>query len=80
MRTLIALVLIAEALAGCASSSGDGWTKPGATPKQVGQDTNDCLVSAQTMAPTPQGPRVTVDQTRYQRCMQDRGYSASPAK
>ena len=33
-------------LAGCASSS-PGWTKAGASEKQVGQDTNDCLAAAQ---------------------------------
>jgi len=80
MRTLVALALIAAGLAGCASSSSDQWTKPGATPQQVGHDTNECLINAQSTVPSPQGPRLTVDQTRYQRCMQDKGYATGPAK
>lgn len=67
-------------LSGCASSASGGWTKPGMTQEQLGRDTSDCLIDSTTMVPGLDGPRRVVDQTRYQRCMAERGYTAAPAK
>jgi len=66
-------------LGGCGSSSG-GWVKPGATEQQLGQDTASCLTEARYVAASREGPRTTVDQDRYRRCMTDRGYSAADPK
>jgi len=66
-------------LGGCGSSSG-GWVKPGMTEQQLGQDTASCLTEARAIVPSREGPRTTVDQDRYRRCMTDRGYSASEQK
>jgi hypothetical protein len=67
-------------LSGCASSASGGWTKPGMTQEQLGRDTSDCLIDATQMMPGPGGPHQVVDQTRYRRCMADRGYTVGPAK
>jgi hypothetical protein len=66
-------------LSGCASS-GDTWTKAGATEQEQGRDTSDCLLQARRMMAGRNGPISTVDQTRYQDCMASRGYTmgASP--
>jgi hypothetical protein len=76
MRTLVASLLTAGLLAGCASSSGPNWTKPGASEQQIGRDTADCLAQAQIIRSGPQGPKTTIEQDRYRRCMTDRGYVA----
>jgi len=65
-------------LAGCTSAS-DGWTKPGMTPEQLNQDTASCLLDSSHVVPSREGPRNTVDQDRYRRCMADRGYTAGSA-
>ncbi len=67
-------------LSGCASSASGGWTKPGMTQEQLGRDTSDCLLDSTRMASGPSGPLQVVDQTRYNRCMAERGYTAAPAK
>ena len=72
----LAILLAAALVAGCGSSARDGWTKPGMTKEQLDRDTADCLVQAQSVVGSAQGPRTTVDQDRYRRCMQSRGYTA----
>ena len=79
MRTLVASLLAAGALAGCASSGSD-WSKPGASEQQVGRDTADCLGQAQIIRSGPQGPQTVIEQDRYRRCMTDRGYTAGTTK
>jgi len=71
---------VAAALAGCASSASDTWTKPGVTEQQRGRDTLDCLTEAKRVTPGPGGPVEQVNQDRYRRCMTDRGYTSGPAK
>ena len=68
--------MAAVALAAGCGSSGAGWTKPGMTKAQLESDTLACLNEARTTLPSREGPRTQVDQTRYQRCMTDRGYTA----
>jgi len=84
MKTLAAFVITLGLglglLSGCASSASGGWTKPGMTQEQLGRDTSDCLIESSRMVPGPGGPSRVVDQTLYQRCMADRGYTAAPAK
>ena len=74
------LLSLAVALAGCASSASDTWTKPGVTEQQRGRDTLDCLTEAKRVTPGPGGPVEQVNQDRYRRCMTDRGYTSGPAK
>lgn len=65
--------------AGCASSSGNTWTRPGVTEQERGRDTLDCLNESKRVTPGVGGPSVeTVNQDRYRRCMMDRGYTAGP--
>jgi len=71
---------VAAALAGCASSASDTWTKPDVTEQQRGRDTLDCLTEAKRVTPGPGGPVEQVNQDRYRRCMTDRGYTSGPAK
>ncbi|HSE03211.1 MAG TPA: hypothetical protein VLK35_03560 [Methylomirabilota bacterium] len=75
-----ALLLLLGVVAGCASSSSDGWTKPGATADEIKRDSADCLLKAQTVAPGREGPRTIVDQERYRQCMANRGYTPGPPK
>jgi hypothetical protein len=74
---LIALAL----LGGCGASASGGWTKPGGTEQQLSRDTADCVSAAQTVVSGgAQGPRTVVQQDRYRRCMEDRGYTETPRK
>jgi hypothetical protein len=75
-----AVTLMLALTTACASSSAPGWTKPGMTEEQLRNDTLACMTEARTTIPSREGPRTQVDQTRYQRCMADRGYGAAPAK
>jgi len=77
---VVSLVLGPGWLAGCASSTADAWTKPGATDQERGRDSLDCLTQARRVMPGPGGPTETVNQDRYRRCMADRGYTSGPAK
>lgn len=81
LRTAIAaIVVLAAALTGCASSS-DTWTKPGVTEQERGRDTLDCLTQAKRVTPGVGGPPVeTVNQDLYRRCMANRGYTSDPAR
>jgi len=75
------LLLALGAVAGCASSAAESWTKPGATKEQVNKDSADCLFAAQSVMPGGrEGPAITVDQVQYRQCMINRGYSAGPSK
>ena len=67
-------------LSGCASSTSEGWTKPGMTQEQLGRDTSECLLDASKMTTGPDGPRQVVDQPRYRNCMVGRGYTVGPTK
>ena len=46
------------------------------TKEQLDSDTLQCLTEARTTMPSREGPRTQVDQTRYRRCMAERGYTA----
>jgi hypothetical protein len=82
MRTLAVFVVSSAVgltlLAGCSSTS-DGWMKPGMTKEELGQDTANCLLDSSMVVAGLRGPRNTIDQDRYRRCMADRGYTAGPA-
>jgi hypothetical protein len=80
MRFVVISLTVWMLLAGCASSASDGWTKAGASEQQVGRDTADCLAGAQVIVGGPQGPRTTIQQDRYRRCMVERGYAETPRK
>jgi hypothetical protein len=77
---LVVVLFLGSGLAGCASS-GDTWTKPGATEQQRSRDTLDCLNQSKRVTPGVGGPPVeTVNQDRYRRCMTERGYTSGPAQ
>lgn len=81
MRAATVSLLLGLWLAGCATSGGDTWAKPGATEQERGRDTLDCLTEAKRVTPGVGGPPVeTINQDRYRRCMTDRGYTSGPAK
>ena len=73
-------LLLGPWLAGCATSGGDTWTKPGVTEQQRSRDTLDCLTEAKRVTTGPGGPVETVNQDRYRRCMVERGYTSGPAQ
>ena len=73
-------LLLGAALAGCSTSGGDTWTKPGGTEQERSRDTMDCLTQAKRVTSGAGGPAETVDQDRYRRCMTDRGYTSGPAQ
>ena len=76
----VVLLLVSLWLAGCATSGGDTWTKPGGTEQQRSRDTMDCLTQAKRVTPGAGGPVESVNQDRYRRCMADRGYTSGPAQ
>lgn len=76
----IVVLLLISGLAGCATSGGDAWTKPGVTEQQRGRDTLDCLTEGKRVTPGPGGPVESVNQDRYRRCMTDRGYTLGPSQ
>jgi hypothetical protein len=82
MKTLAVFVVSSAVgltvLGGCSSTS-DGWMKPGMTKEELGQDTANCLLDSSMVVAGLRGPRNTIDQDRYRRCMADRGYTAGPA-
>ena len=80
MRVLFAGLVVLAALAGCASTDTNGWTKPGMTAAQLEQDRSDCMLEARQITPTVEGPRMRLDYPRYQRCMTQRGYTGAAAK
>jgi len=66
------LLLSLIVVGGCASSE----TTPSgsaATEDVKGRDTMECMNLARQVRQSPQGPRTTVDQDRYQQCMAERG-------
>jgi hypothetical protein len=73
--TVLGALLTATVLsAGCASGTKSEWVKPGATEEQLARDKNDCLFDSEETVPTAQGPQRRVNQDRYRRCLQARGY------
>jgi hypothetical protein len=69
-------------LGGCASASttSDGWTKPGMTQEQLGRDRTECLTEARQVTPSIDGPRMKLNYPRYEKCMADRGYTSASVK
>ena len=80
MGKLTVLLVALGLLGGCASSGAGGWAKPGMTEQELGRDTMQCIAQSQEVAPGREGRRTVIDQSRYQRCMTDRGYTAAPEK
>jgi hypothetical protein len=74
---VVAVVTLAACASGTSGTS-NAWARPGMTEEELSNDTIHCLSEARGTFAAARGPRATVDQSRYQRCMQDRGYSASP--
>jgi hypothetical protein len=77
----VRLLIVLGVFAGCASSTTEGWTKPGATEEQVNRDSADCLFDARSVVPGGRrGPEMVVNQDRYRQCMASRGYTVRPTK
>ena len=70
-RWVLAAVLL---MTGCASPDPYVYTKPGAT-EQKERDKTDCLFDSKETTQGPGGPRITVNQDRYRRCMTDKGWT-----
>jgi len=60
---------------GCATAESRVYSKPGVTAEQRERDKSDCLLDARVTTAGPEGPRMTVNQDRYHRCMANRGYT-----
>ncbi len=80
-RTHVAAALIVSliALGGCAASE----TTPSGSPATEGpksRDTIDCMDMARELWSGPRGPRVSINQDRYQQCMKERGQMTAPAR
>ena len=80
MRRLPVLAVILALLGACASTSSDGWTKPGMTQEQLGRDRTECLTEARQVTSSVDGPRMQLHYPRYERCMADRGYTSASVK
>ncbi|OLD58860.1 MAG: hypothetical protein AUF60_08010 [Gemmatimonadetes bacterium 13_1_20CM_69_28] len=80
MRSLVVGLAVLGLLAGCASSSSDGWTKAGASQQDLARDELHCLAQARMLDGGPQGPRAVIQQDRYRRCMVERGRAEGPRK
>lgn len=70
-RALVGVLMVG---AGCASSGSSEWVKPGATSEALARDKNDCLADSMETAPSAQGPQRRLNQDRYRRCLEARGY------
>ncbi len=70
-RLLLPILVLA---AGCASTSRFEWVKPGVTDAQKERDKSDCLLDSTETLPGLQGPQRRLNQDRYHRCLQARGY------
>ena len=60
--------------AACASGTSSEWVKSGGTSEQLAKDKNDCLADSAETVPSPQGPQRRVNQDRYRRCLEARGW------
>ena len=80
MRSLVVGLAVLGLLAGCASSSSDGWTKAGASQQDLARDELHCLAQARMLGGGAQGPRAVIQQDRYRRCMVERGGAEGPRK
>jgi hypothetical protein len=85
--------ILAIILAACAAPATPRWEKAGATPDRVSADSEDCRVQArltptERSVPAPSPSSVTKVMSReeererqdaqaFQRCMRDKGYTAS---
>lgn len=75
MRWLPSLVLPVMALAmGCASTGEVEWVKANTTDEQRQRDKADCMLESTDTVPSAQGPRRRLNQDRYHRCLEARGY------
>jgi hypothetical protein len=74
-----ALLLALVAVGGCASSETTPSTSP-ATQDAKSRDTLECMNMSREVRSTPQGPRTTINQDRYQQCMKERGHVSAPAR
>ena len=77
VRRLPVVLVIAAALAGgagCATSESTPASAATPTSDAERQDTMDCMGMARTTSPGRDGPRITVNRDRYERCMTERGH------
>jgi hypothetical protein len=78
MRWFPSLVLPLVALAiGCASTGGVEWVKANTTDEQRERDKSECWLASTDTLPSVQGRRRVLNQDRYRRCLESRGYQLS---
>ena len=73
-RGALAVLAVLVLGAACASSTSSEWVKSGGTTEQLAKDKNDCLADSAETVPSPQGPQRRVNQDRYRRCLEARGW------
>ena len=80
MRTNVlpgVLALTGFLAAGCEAT--EEWVKPGTSDVERDRDVTACLTASQETIPSAQGPRRVLNQDRYRRCMNERGYTVKKA-
>ena len=81
LRTVFAVVGALTLVSACASTDSGSWTKAGATQEEMGRDRTECLLEARRVTPAGgRNPTMTLDYPRYERCMEDRGYTTTTAQ
>jgi hypothetical protein len=55
---LVAVILFATTVAGCATASRQSWTKEGAGPDDLARDRSACIQESRVPYPTPYGASV----------------------
>jgi hypothetical protein len=76
----MALLLAWMAIGGCASSKTAPSSSPATEDGAKNRDTMECMNVAREVRSSPQGPRTTIDQDRYQQCMRERGHVSAPTR
>jgi len=80
MRTILPALLVALiGFLGAGCKATEEWVKPGVSDAQRDRDMSECLIASADTVPTAQGPQRRLNQSRYRRCMSDRGYAVKKA-
>ena len=77
-RTLL-MLMVGVLMTGCGSSPDLVYRKPGVTEDQRERDKSDCVFASMETVPGGYGASRRLDTDRYQRCMENRGYTLEKA-
>jgi hypothetical protein len=73
-RSGLVLLPVVALVMGCASAGDPEWVKANASDEQRERDKADCLFDSMEIAGTARTPGQRVNQDRYHRCLEARGY------